>query len=120
MAVGKDSYLKHVLSQAILTLSEKKELAKLEQRWLSNVCKTDDIEANEKFSLNFFATPFMFIGLFACLCGLGVFAERYADGFFVKKKLEKEKNKKERENENMGYLNTSAWTFNDVREGYSR
>uniref|UniRef100_A0A7M5VEH9 Uncharacterized protein n=2 Tax=Clytia hemisphaerica TaxID=252671 RepID=A0A7M5VEH9_9CNID len=67
MAVGKNSYLKHVLSQAILILSEKKELAKLEQRWLSNVCKTDEIDANEKFSLNFFATPFMFIALFACL-----------------------------------------------------
>ena len=113
IAVAKNSYLKHSLSQAILFLSERKLLLQLEEKWLSDVCKSD-IETVEHITLHFFATPLLFIALVVCLCGAGVYVERYADRFFVTKKIQ---DAKENEMKRTRRLST-IWSFNEYREGY--
>lgn len=113
MAVAKDSYLKHILSQAILHLSEHKVLLQLEEKWLSDVCKSD-AETIERITLHFFATPLLFIALAVCLCGVGTYVERYIDRFFVSKKIQ---DANENELKRIRRLST-IWSFNDYREGY--
>ena len=114
LAVLKNSYLKHLLSQAILDLSEQKILVQLEEKWLSNTCKSDKGNTHEMISLQFFATPFLLVALAACLCGAGTYVERYADSFFLSKRIHSEG---EREKKKIRRLST-VWNFQDVREGY--
>ena len=113
MAVPKKSYLKPLLSQAILTLSERRVLLELEEKWLSDVCKTD-LEGNEQITLHFFATPLLVIAIFACLCGAGVCVERYVDRFLQSKKVEQTI---EAEMKRTRRIST-FWDCDDFREGY--
>jgi len=113
MAVAKGSMLADELSQAILLLTDAQELVKLNKKWLSDYCLNKDAEGNQKFSLNFFTTPFIFIASFACLCGIGVIVERYAYIYY-------EKRKKTNDNDDKipPLPRVNFWTFEDVREGY--
>ena len=115
MAVAKGSRLVDELSQGILLLEDKQDLLKLNRKWLSDYCQNKDAEGYQEFSLNFFATPFLFIACSMCLCGIGVIGERYAYSYLEKRR--KEKGDKD-DTITRPPLSGNVLNFQDIREGY--